>query len=642
MAVAVVLCAGAAFYGQTKLSNSLEFLAGPAWDTADGAMEGVIGIEAQMLATENILHDVDVDANVAQLVIARDEANEALGRMRAAQLISPSSVSKLDSMLGDYDTSLDAMLTTVPEARKANASVETRWKELCSELVNLSEQVGQPGQATSNAATLHAIIEFQQCEIKFLAQAEHGAIVDATKLVEAASKLRLVLQQDKSNTNLDVLDRIEEQLGLLSVASEAAKASHERLNTQNLAYAQITSNLLEFIDELEEEGDATVEDTSAEIAPTQARVTTIIVSVVAAGLMMSIAAGFICTRLVSRPIAHLVANFEALGNGDLTVRLDAKRPDEIGQLAAAFNKVAGRLGDIMQRISANTNLLASSATQLESTASELAEGADQTQSQSGQVSVAAQQLGCNVGEASDAADEMRANVDTVTQALSGISRALNDISSTTHKYSDDVALTCDSVTGARDGISQLMKSAESIGNVVELIDDLAEQTNLLALNATIEAARAGEAGRGFAVVATEVKELARQTAAATNEIRGSIQAVQSATGVAVESITHISDMMEEMRDNTQTIVSSIQEQTETTQSISAGMANTTQAVEVLAGNMGASSVASDDIAVNIARVDEIAKFTARNAKQYADSGRQLNTLASELSQLTSQFKLAQS
>ena len=173
--------------------------------------------------------------------------------------------------------------------------------------------------------------------------------------------------------------------------------------------------------------------------------------------------------------------------------------------------------------------------------------------------------------------------------------------------------------------SKLGESSAEIGQVIKVITSIAQQTNLLALNATIEAARAGEAGKGFAVVANEVKELAKETAKATEDISQKIEAIQTDTGGAVEAIGRISDIINQVNDIQGTIASAVEEQTATTNEIGR--------------NVAEAATGTTDISNNVAEVAQIAKGASEGAHDTLTASQQLARMAAELQQLVSRFQV---
>jgi methyl-accepting chemotaxis protein len=172
-----------------------------------------------------------------------------------------------------------------------------------------------------------------------------------------------------------------------------------------------------------------------------------------------------------------------------------------------------------------------------------------------------------------------------------------------------------------------------------VIQDIAEQTNLLALNATIEAARAGEAGKGFAVVATEVKELAKQTANATDDIRGRIEAMQNSTGSAVQSIREISQVVSRVNELSRMIASAVEEQNITTQQIAGHVSSAAEMANVVARGVAESAAASREITESMSHVDDVLHDTVSNAEQSRVAGDDLSRLAAEMQELVGQFQI---
>ncbi len=174
-------------------------------------------------------------------------------------------------------------------------------------------------------------------------------------------------------------------------------------------------------------------------------------------------------------------------------------------------------------------------------------------------------------------------------------------------------------------MSKLGDSSTEIGQVVKVITSIAQQTNLLALNATIEAARAGEAGKGFAVVANEVKELAKQTAKATEDISRKIEAIQGDTKNAVGAIGHISEVIKQVNDISNTIASAVEQQNATTNE--------------MARNVGEAAKGSGEITRNIAGVAEAAESTTHGAADSLKAAQSLAKMATDLRELVQKFKI---
>ena len=300
----------------------------------------------------------------------------------------------------------------------------------------------------------------------------------------------------------------------------------------------------------------------------------------------------------------------AASQGDLTRELHLRGTDVIGQMAQELAAFFGNLRKNIADISQTAQTLASSSQELTAVSQQMSANAEETACQANVASAAADQVSQNVATVATAAEEMGASIKEIARSAS---EAAN-VATSAVKIAERTNVT----------VSKLGESSTEIGNVIKVITTIAQQTNLLALNAAIEAARAGEAGKGFAVVANEVKELAKQTASATEGIGRRIEAIQADTEGAVAAISQIGIVINQINDTQNTIASAVEEQTATTGDI---IRNVSQA----AGG-------SADIAENVTGVAQAARSTSDGAVNTKDSADQLARLAVDLRKLVSQFK----
>jgi methyl-accepting chemotaxis protein len=335
------------------------------------------------------------------------------------------------------------------------------------------------------------------------------------------------------------------------------------------------------------------------------------IGVTLVGLILLLGISIPLVRSISRPVVRLGEVIAALSNGDLTKRTGITSRDELGKMASGLDHALGSLLDSMRTISSNSDSLASSATQLSAVAGQIA---DATQSTSAQTRAASAE-----------ADEISRNVQTVAAGSEEMGLSIREISQNTSEAAQIAGVAVSEAARATETVRQLGESSVEIGNVIKLITSIAEQTNLLALNATIEAARAGDAGKGFAVVASEVKDLAQETARATEDIGARVTAIQQDTSGAVEVIGRISEVIAKINDFQTTIASAVEEQTATTGEMSRSIA------EVASG--------STRIAHNITDVSEAGHTSLQGVTQTREASAEVARTAEELRALVARFRL---
>ena len=371
----------------------------------------------------------------------------------------------------------------------------------------------------------------------------------------------------------------------------------------------------------------------------RARTFMLLWTLAAIGIAFILAAVF--AALIIRPIATTSAMLKDIseGEGDLTRRLSVTSSDEIGQLASSFNRFVEKLQGIIGQLSQNADTVASSATELSATSTQIASSAEEMSTQTATVAAATEEATTNINTISAAAEEMSSSTASVATAIEEMSASLNEVAANCQK---ELRIAADAATHARSGkeiMDRLGSAARSIGKVIEVINDIADQTNLLALNATIEAASAGEAGKGFAVVANEVKELAKQTAQATQEIGSRIEEMQSNTESAVKAIDLVTQVIEEVNTISQSIVSAVEEQSATINEIARNVSGVSAGSQEVASSVAQSAEGLGEVAGNISGFNAAIGDTSRGITQIKTSAEELAKLSENLRRLVGQFKI---
>jgi methyl-accepting chemotaxis protein len=322
---------------------------------------------------------------------------------------------------------------------------------------------------------------------------------------------------------------------------------------------------------------------------------------------------WLVARVIATPIRTTKALLERVANGDFTGRVTVRSKDDLGQMAAALNSTVERVGQALRHIAADATVLSDSAQRLTGVSEQVATGAEQVSTEADAASGSATQVGEDVQAIATGAKQMHASI-------SEIARNAGDASSI-------VGTAVDAAEGANRTVAKLAASSHQIGQVAKVIAAIAQQTNLLALNATIEAARAGEMGKGFAVVAGEVKDLASETAKATEDIAHQISALQNDSTEAGVVIAGISTTVNQIAEIQQVITAAVEEQTSSTQEI--GNRVTRAADRTLA------------IAGHVAAVTDTSRYATTAAGQTQRAAEELAETAARLQSVVTQFQLAE-
>ncbi|TGJ95232.1 methyl-accepting chemotaxis protein [Actinotalea fermentans ATCC 43279 = JCM 9966 = DSM 3133] len=336
-----------------------------------------------------------------------------------------------------------------------------------------------------------------------------------------------------------------------------------------------------------------------------------IVVLIGTGVAALVAALFLAARtnriLVGR-IDRVRDVAEALSAGDLTQTCGLAATDELGDAGVALDSGVSTIRVLVGRLAESAGKFATGTDQLAGVSSQFSASSEETAAQSGVVAAAAEQVSQNVRTVAAGAEQMGASIREIAQNS-------NEAAKVANRATDRAAST--NVT-----VQKLGTSSQEIGDVVKVITSIAEQTNLLALNATIEAARAGEAGKGFAVVASEVKELAQETAKATEDIARRVEAIQDDTSSAVGAIGEIADIIGRINDYQLTIASAVEEQTATTTEMSRGVQESATGASEIAGNITGIATAASSTAEAIQQMnDSIAELARMSADLQADASK---------------------
>ncbi len=329
----------------------------------------------------------------------------------------------------------------------------------------------------------------------------------------------------------------------------------------------------------------------------------------------------------------------AEGEGDLTRRISVTSKDEVGELAKWFNVFMEKVHGMIRNITENAQTLNHASENLSELSGQMSAGAENMSGKSNTVAVSAEEMSSNINSVAAAMEQASTNMNMVATAIEQMTATVNEIAQNSEKARMSTSDAVKQAGSTSNRVEELGKTADEIGKVTETITEISEQTNLLALNATIEAARAGEAGKGFAVVANEIKDLARQTAEATLEIKAQINANQESTTKTITEIEQITQVINNVNDIVSTIAAAVEEQSVTTKEIAGNVTQASGGIHEVNQNMAQSSTVAQEISKDIAEVNQSADTITNNSSQVNLSAAEMDKLAEHLKDMVDRFKV---
>jgi len=329
---------------------------------------------------------------------------------------------------------------------------------------------------------------------------------------------------------------------------------------------------------------------------------------------------------------------DRLAQGDLTATVEPRSEGDV--LAVSFREMVAKLRGMFVNLSQQSESLSQASQDLSSVSEQVAGNVAGVSANANSVATAAEQMSMNMNGVSAAAEQSTASINTVATSTEEMTATISEIARSSEHARQVTGAAVTTVESAVQRVGDLGTAAEKIGKVIEVIVEIAEQTKLLALNATIEAASAGDAGKGFAVVASEVKELARQTGEATEEIRTSIEAIQQSTQSTVAEIGQIQGVIREVNEGVASIATAVEEQSVTTRDMAQNIGQAAMGVQSVTENVGQAASASTSIAAEIGSVNSASSQVQEAVDRVSAQAQSLARMGNELEQLVEQFKVS--
>jgi methyl-accepting chemotaxis protein len=437
----------------------------------------------------------------------------------------------------------------------------------------------------------------------------------AQDCADEMDKLESFAKTDDEKATLNkIREHMDEYTKIIQREIELRKAG-KRQEAETLAFSQEAKDtrdgVLQWIDELREYEGRQVQASLGEENDVISRVELLVGILVLAGIVSGSVIAVLISRATLNPLRSMLELIEHVASNDLSVDdVRVRSRDEIGQAVEALNRMKNSLEQTIQMVATNTHGVAKSSDALSAVSHQMSANAEETSAQANLVAAAALRVTGSLKTVASGTEQMSISIRDIAKSATEAAKVATDAVS----VADTTNVT----------ITKLGASSAEIGEVVKVITTIAQQTNLLALNATIEAARAGEVGKGFAVVANEVKELAKATAKATEDISGKIEAIQTDTKHAVDAIAQVGAIINQIQGISSTIATAVEEQHATT--------------EEMTRNVGDAAQLSDEISVNIEGVAKAAQGTSTGAFESKRAAEQLAKMSHELREIVQRFK----
>jgi len=502
------------------------------------------------------------------------------------------------------------------------------------------------------------------------------AIDDAyASIKELISKQKELVLDEAGKKSLDDLDKsVDEYIAeAYSFTKTAKKFTLEGTNIDDFppAFLNTSREMLKALDNTVEKAigsSATLSDNATKLAAHTKSVTTTIIIV---ALLFSTGFSIFLIFSITNPLKIVVSTLNNMEKGDMTVRANLKRGDELGLLSNALDSMSAKLQPILRHLqkhsetlvnaaeelstigrqialaagesvskgtavasaseqaATNINAIASSAEETSVSAEEVAGEVEQLSSNISAMASTAEEASVNANEVAGAAEQMSVNMSTIASAIEEMSASISQISNNADeagKIASEATAKSQNATGA---MGKLGLAAKEIGQVTDVIKKIADKTNLLALNATIEAASAGPAGKGFAVVAGEIKELANQSATSADDIARRINSIQAGTREAAAVIDEVSNIITTINNSVESISASVGEQTKASNEIASNVAQANAGAKRVASAIGEVASGSKDIARNASKANMSVEQVHRSINEVTKNSKDIARNAEE-------------
>ncbi|QJP10618.1 HAMP domain-containing protein [Pseudomonas multiresinivorans] len=598
-------------------------------------------INRELLEMRQSEKDFVIDASDASAKRLREHADnlgEAVARLKARP-DQAAAMARVEQGIADYlaafekfekssksrRLSLDAATWSV---NGASNSLDILQSSLADDgAYELKESQGQKGeellQQAAQVSQLYRLVlqGLNEARSRMEAGGESGEKAEGGRIKSAAEALELSAKLQEAITDPTYVSVLKDVITNINAFVEKLDEYTASLEQEKQVHAQMNDRAAQVMQQVD---DAYAVQRAA--MQTQLRTNTLlIVASAALALLVGALASLLITWMIVRPLRQVIGMASRIAEGDLSVSIEVRRKDEVGQLMGAVGSMADSLRGIVSRLSNGVGQITASAQALSSVTERTQHGVNSQKAETDQVATAMNQMAATVHDVARNAEEAASSAE---QADGKVASGQDVVRQTLGR----IEQLADAVRAATESIEQLGRESQSIGSVLVVIKNVAEQTNLLALNAAIEAARAGEQGRGFAVVADEVRALARRTQQSTAEIETLIAALQSGATTSVQRMQRSHALVE------MTVGDAVQTEA-ALGNIASAVAVIHQMNQQIAAASEQQSAVAEEISRSVTSIRGIADESAQAMESTASSSVELAQLSRELQGLVGQFRL---
>ncbi|WP_136807708.1 methyl-accepting chemotaxis protein [Desulfosediminicola flagellatus] len=542
----------------------------------------------------------------------------------------------------NLNNGFDLIVTMADTGKKQSTTAEQTFTQSDADMANVSETM----------VKLAEDIALTDMQVRLVERKLKNSVDILTDLTESIEEVYDELEDgDAKDTLEDIADAVsdiqdgmkKESLVGMASTSRSMKRFSEKLTSEVEQISHLSSELNKGkqLSQVISEGSNTIRTMSETFGKEIQQYRNLLIVIISSLMIAVLAGGILFIGKITKPIISAADGLHdvAEGEGDLTKRLDVQTKDEIGALSSSFNTFVDKLQDIIRNLSSNSQKVDQSSGKLLEIAEQVYTSSADASDKSASVAMAANEMSSNLTGIAAAMEQATTNSSMVAAATEQLSASIVGVAGHTAKAREITTQAVNQSEKATQSIAVMEQTAAKIGQVTETITDISDQTNLLALNATIEAARAGDAGKGFAVVANEIKELAKQTAKATRDIKAQIEEIQQSTVETVKNINEITGVISGTNDIVMTITEEVEEQSSATQEIANNIAQTSQGIDEVSRGVLNCSTAASNITTDISTVNEAINRISEKSSSTRELADQLKQLASNQTLQISRFKV---